>query len=1470
MASFNKNLRAFLAALAFSTMPAFVCAETFTLPATGTQSTTTEPAISGGITGANSVLKNSDGEFYLDKTNNSYTGGTSITAGSIKITNNNSIGTGTINIGASGTLSLGSSSTLDFTRNISGSGTVKLGGTVNWTGNATAFAGTVNMNGKSIVFKNTNASSSAILYQNPDIFCLAANTSAGMITGGGTIRPSNTGTYGGYHVLTLGRDKADENGIFSGQIIDQDKYYQSITKTGSNTWTLSGTNFSYSGPTLVQGGKLVFSNKSASLANSSVTISGGELSNAGTIAKTITMTGGTLTNSGKVPAINVTSGSATIANSGTMGTVTVSSGAKLYSSNGTFDVVLPAGATLYGNAEFILDATHKITGAGTIYAWGARDSQKLAGDLSGFTGTFVIERDRNRGTNLQDAALNVAGTHIVIQKTGSVSTSGDPLLTVNPGATAYVGMISGSLGEIRSANTGVWNQTAVFVVGNDTNYTDHTYSGKIVSHTATNNVTAVTKTGSNTWTLTSADGLTYSGATTINGGTLEFTSTAKLPNSAITLTAGTATVPATLKNAGTISKVVTVKDATNAAISNTGTLTAGVALSGTSTTLTLDGTVALNSSGGTLTTLNVNSGTTTLSATATTKLTNVNVAKAATLSFTDPNALSYVPAIALSGGTLELRNNASANTSFAVPSTITGTGTISHVAKLTTSYPTVTGDLSGFTGTFALNNSSAILNSSKSMASIVFTDPNEFCPVNTQYVGLVTGTSTSAKIRPSGSTTQGYTLLVIGRDAANETGTYAGQIANQNTNLSITKTGSNTWVLTNATGLTYSGTTAINGGTLEFTSTATLPNSQIKLTAGTATVPAILKNAGTITKAVVILDATNAKVNNTGTLTGGVILNGASTTLTLDGTVSLDASSGKGTLTTLNVNSGTTTYYATEKKVTTINVAKGATLTFDKQNGLGNNMQIANIVLNGGTLKSNFDGFANLGPVTLNGGEITDDSTKRTTENYKNYGSFLFYSGVNVTDDAKITAGKFMIRGAGAADGNVGKFTVAQGKTLTVSSQIRLSDSNGTPSSLEKLGAGTMVLTDTAKLTNCASNSTLKVSGGTLAVTSLNAEYSGWTGGIPVVMNGGTLELRNTATNAAAFDVKSKVTGSGTISHVTTTKTYTTFPKITGDLSSFTGTFALNGTSAVLSSSQSMANVVFTNPNEFCPVNTQSIALLTGTSGTIRPSTATSTEGKVATLVVGREGADETGTFAGSIIDFNNNGTQFTQAITKTGSNTWVLTGSNLTYSGPTNVNGGILQLGTESIKTNLTNSAVTVSGTGTLINYGTIAKPVTVNETGILVNYGTIAKAVTVEEGGTYAGMQGSTTTAGVTFNDRAALAFNLDSWTNPLDLRNSTFGLTTIEIFSEEEPKSLCDSFDLFKTDDENILSKLTISSHVEGVTWITSYLDGLVTLTGNDSSGIPEPATWLLLVLGFGLLIWRNPASDASRKPGERGQL
>ena len=110
-------------------------------------------------------------------------------------------------------------------------------------------------------------------------------------------------------------------------------------------------------------------------------------------------------------------------------------------------------------------------------------------------------------------------------------------------------------------------------------------------------------------------------------------------------------------------------------------------------------------------------------------------------------------------------------------------------------------------------------------------------------------------------------------------------------------------------------------------------------------------------------------------------------------------------------------------------------------------------------------------------------------------------------------------------------------------------------------------------------------------------------------------------------------------------------------------------------------------------------------------------------------------------------------ALTKTGTGTQILSGGGLTHSGPTIINGGMLQL-----DGNLSNSPVTVTATGTLSGTGRVGSTLTVQNGGTvspgIAGVGTLTSngLVTLATGGTLTGA--GTLTGSVTIANGGVLA--------------------------------------------------------------------------------------------------------------------
>ncbi|MBI5769337.1 MAG: autotransporter-associated beta strand repeat-containing protein [Verrucomicrobia bacterium] len=247
------------------------------------------------------------------------------------------------------------------------------------------------------------------------------------------------------------------------------------------------------------------------------------------------------------------------------------------------------------------------------------------------------------------------------------------------------------------------------------------------------------------------------------------------------------------------------------------------------------------------------------------------------------------------------------------------------------------------------------------------------------------------------------------------------------------------------------------------------------------------------------------------------------------------------------------------------------------------------------------------------------------------------------------------------------------GNTLTFNSS-----SNSTlPSSVSIMGTGSVTKTGTGALTLSAANSqtgTTTLTAGTLNVAT-GAALSGATAGL--VVNGGTLNLNNTAQTVAALSGTGGTInlGSGHTLAVnsTTTGTYSGIFASTGNLTkngtgtltlagvnTQTGTTTVSAGTVIVSSTGALSGAtgsLVVNGGTLTLNNTaQTVAALSGTGGTINL-------GSGHTLTVN---STTTGTFSGTLASAG--------SLVKTGSGTLTLSGTN-SYTGSTTISGGILSV---------------------------------------------------------------------------------------------------------------------------------------------------------------------------------------------------
>ncbi|EAW1944872.1 autotransporter outer membrane beta-barrel domain-containing protein [Salmonella enterica subsp. enterica] len=473
-------------------------------------------------TGAGTLILNAE---------NTYTGGTTISGGTLVASNVEALGTGNVTDNATLELNTGG----DFTNNISGSGqvvksgdkTLTLSGINSYTGGTTISGGTlvasnVDALGSGDVtdnatlemntggdFDNVISGSGQVVKSGDETLTLSGANSytGGTTTSGGTLVASNVEALGSGDVTDNATLEMNTGGDFTNNIGGTG----SVVKSGDKTLTLSGAN-SYTGGTIISGGTLVATNVDALgtgdvIDNATLELNtGGDFDNA-------------ISGSGQV----VKSGDETLtlsgANSYTGGTTI--SGGTLVASNvealGTGDITDNATLELNAGGDF----ANNIGGTGSVVKSGDKTltlsgSNTYTGGTTISGGTLVATNVEALGTgNVTDNAtleLSTGGDFANnIGGTGSVVKSGDETLTLS-GANSYTG------GTTISGGTLVANNVEALGTGDVTNNATLELNTGGDFTNAISGSGQVVKSGDKTLTLSGAN--SYSGATTISGGTL--------------------------------------------------------------------------------------------------------------------------------------------------------------------------------------------------------------------------------------------------------------------------------------------------------------------------------------------------------------------------------------------------------------------------------------------------------------------------------------------------------------------------------------------------------------------------------------------------------------------------------------------------------------------------------------------------------------------------------------------------------------------------------------------------------------------------------------------------------------------------------------------------------------------------------------------------------------------------------------
>ncbi|EDB6889622.1 autotransporter outer membrane beta-barrel domain-containing protein [Salmonella enterica subsp. enterica serovar Tennessee] len=504
---------------------------------------TLDPASATGWDGT-SLIKQGAGTLILNA-ENTYTGGTTISGGTLVATNVDALGTGDVTDDA--TLELNTGGTFDNA--ISGSGQVVKSGdeTLTLSGTNTYSGGTL-ISGGTLVASNVEAlgtgdvTNDAVLELNTSGDFDNALSGSGQVekSGDGTLTLSGSNTYTGGTLISGGTLVASNVEALGTGDVTNDAVLElntggtfdnaisgsgQVVKSGDDALTLSGSN-TYTGGTIISGGTLVATNVDA-LGSGDVTDNATlELNTGGTFDNAISGSGQVVKSGDDVLTLSgansysggtlISDGTLVASNVEALGTGDVTDNATLeLNTGGTFDNAISGSGQVEksGDGTLTLSGSNTYTG-GTLISGGTLVASNVEALGSGdVTNDAVLEL--NTGG---DFTNNISGS-------GQVVKSGDETLTLS-GANSYTGgtlISSGTLvaNDVNALGTGDVTDNAVLELNTGGDF-DNAISGS----------GKVEKSGDGTLTLSGSN--TYTGGTTISGGTLVATSVEALGSGDVT------------------------------------------------------------------------------------------------------------------------------------------------------------------------------------------------------------------------------------------------------------------------------------------------------------------------------------------------------------------------------------------------------------------------------------------------------------------------------------------------------------------------------------------------------------------------------------------------------------------------------------------------------------------------------------------------------------------------------------------------------------------------------------------------------------------------------------------------------------------------------------------------------------------------------------------------------------------------
>ncbi|MXV58367.1 autotransporter-associated beta strand repeat-containing protein, partial [Saccharibacter sp. EH70] len=1281
------------------------------------------------ISGSGGLNQNGSGTTTLTG-NNSYSGPTAINAGTLQLGNGGTSGSiASQAITDNGTLAVNRSDNVTLSQAISGSGGLNQNGsgTTTLTGN-NSYSGPTAINKGTLQLGNGGTSGSIASQAITDNGTLALNRSDNVtlgaaISGSGALNQNGSGTttltgnstYSGPTVInagTLQLGNGGTSGLIASQAITNNGTLAvnrsdnvtlgaaisgtgGLNQNGSGTTTLTG-NSTYSGPTAINKGTLQLGNggTSGSIANSPITDNGVLAINrsdnvlfnqkiSGTGALTQNGSGVTTlaANNSYSGPTTINAGTLQLGNGGTTGWITsqpiVNNGtlainhsddvviSQLMSGSGAFNQNGPGKITLLADNTYSGPTT---INAGILQLGNGGTGGSIASHAITDNGTLAVDRSDN-------VTLNQA-----ISGSGALNQNGSGTTTLT-GNNGYSGPTVINKGTLQLGNGGTSGSIASQAITDNgaltVNRSDDVTLGAVVSGSG-----ALNQNGSGTTILTGNS--SYSGPTAINAGTLQ------------------------LGNGGTSGSIASqaITDNGTLALNRSDDVTLGAAISGTG---------ALNQNG---------SGTTTL--TGNSSYSGPTAINKGTLQLGNGGTSGSIASQAIAdNGTLALNRSDDVT----LGATISGTGALNQNGSGTT---TLTGD-STYSGPTAINAGTLQLGNggtSGSIASQAITDNGTLALNRSDDVTL------GAAISGTGA-------------------------LNQNGLGTTTLTGNNS----------YSGPTAINAGTLQLGNGGTSGSiaSQAITDNGTLTV----NRSDDVTLGAVVAGSGALNQNGAGTttLTGNSTYSGP--TAINKGTLQLGNGGTSGSIASQAITDNGTLALNRSDDVTLGAVVSGSGAL--NQNGAGtttltgNNTYSGRTVINKGTLQLGNGGtsgsiasqaIADNGTLALNrSDDVTLGATISGTGGLDQNGSGTTTLTGNNTYSGRTVINKGTLQlGNGGTSGSIASQAIADNGTLALnrSDNVTLGAAISGTGALNQNGSGTTTLTG-------------------------NNSYSG-----PTAINAGTLQLGNGGTSGSI--ASQAITDNGTLA-LNRSDDVTLGAVVSGK-----GALNQNGSGTTTLT----GNNSYSGPTA---INAGTLQLGNGgTSGSIASQAITDN----GALTVNRSD-DVT---LGAVVSGKG-------ALNQNGSGTTTLTGNN-SYSGPTAINKGTLQLGNGGTSGSIASQAITDNGTLTLNRSDDVTLGGAISGTGVLNQNGSGTTTLT-----------GNSTYSGPTTINKGTLQLG----------NGGTSGSIASQAITDNGTLTVNRSDDV------------TLGAAISGTGGLNQNGSGTTTLTGNNSYSGPTAINKGTLQLGNG---------------------